>query len=379
MSTIFDKLRRGRARRTATPRVAPVTSAGRPEAPAGTGFGGLFGYIREMSGRQQIVICALALVVAGLETAPLELQKRIVNQAIGGQDLRLLVLLGGAFFAATLIQGGLKYALRVYAGAVSEDVIRNGRRRLFEVATRLKRPSEPVAPHAPSPESGRAVSVIGREIDDVGSFVGEGVSEPLVQGGTFVGLLAYMLVVQPLLAAVSLAFFAPQVLLLPWVQRRVNRLVRMRVRLMRAMGDDVAAATTLAHARDDAVETERFAEIERSFHGRLTRIRDNRVRIFWWQYLGKVVVNVFAHLGPLTVLMYGGYMVITGRTSLGVVVAFVSGFERLAEPARELAGFYQLAATTRVQYRTIGEWVDDARSPGGDPETALEPSRKGEY
>jgi ABC-type bacteriocin/lantibiotic exporter with double-glycine peptidase domain len=81
------------------------------------------------------------------------------------------------------------------------------------------------------------------------------------------------------------------------------------------------------------------------------------VRIFRWQYLGKVLVNVFSHLGPLTVLLFGGYLVIVGQTTLGVIVAFVSGFERLAEPARELAGFYQVMAVTRVQFRTIDEWI----------------------
>jgi ABC-type bacteriocin/lantibiotic exporter with double-glycine peptidase domain len=130
---------------------------------------------------------------------------------------------------------------------------------------------------------------------------------------------------------------------------------------MRAMGDDVAESTILAHKGIEGRNSERFEVTERSFHANATRIRDNRVRIFWWQYFGKVLVNVFAHLGPLTVLMVGGWMVISGQTSLGVVVAFVSGFERLAEPARELAAFYQLAATTRVQFETIGDWMNAVR------------------
>jgi ABC-type multidrug transport system fused ATPase/permease subunit len=341
--------------------VAPLTGAGAPEALPGGSYGGLLAYIGRMSGRQQIVICTLAVLVAALETVPLEIQRRIVNRAIGDQDLHLLALLGIAFFVATLIQGVLKYALRVYGGAVSEDVILNARRRLYAIATRQRAAEDAAEADARPPQSGRAVSVIGREIDDVGSFVGEGIAEPLVQGGIFVGLLGYMLVVEPLLAGISLALFAPQAALLPWVQATVNRLVAKRVRLMRAMGDDVAESTILAHAGAASRQSERFAAAERRFHDQATRIRDNRVRIFWWQYLGKALVNVFAHLGPLTVLMVGGYMVIRGQTSLGIVVAFVSGFERLAEPARELAAFYQLAATTRVQFETIGEWMDAVR------------------
>jgi ABC-type bacteriocin/lantibiotic exporter with double-glycine peptidase domain len=317
-----------------------------------------------MSGPQQIVICTLALVVAGLETVPLEVQRRIVNGAIAARDVHLLASLGVFFLLATLVQGALKFVLRVYGGAVSEDVIRNARARLFAVATTpgAASPEKSLA-RTQLPASGRAVSVIGPEMDDVGSFVGEGLAEPLVQVGTFVGLLGYMLFVNPLLAGVSLALFAPQVLLLPWVQRRVNRLTRDRVTLMRSLGDAVAEAVSLAERSEAARHSQRFAEVESLFEDRLVGIRDTRVRLFRWQYAGKVLVNVFSHLGPLTVLMFGGYLVIVGQTTLGVVVAFVSGFERLAEPARELFAFYQLVSMTRVEYRTINDWVRVRQEP----------------
>ena len=53
------------------------------------------------------------------------------------------------------------------------------------------------------------------------------------------------------------------------------------------------------------------------------------------------------------VLLFGGWMVIEGRTELGVVVAFISGFEKIMDPARELLNFYRRMAQMRVQYRLI--------------------------
>ena len=52
-------------------------------------------------------------------------------------------------------------------------------------------------------------------------------------------------------------------------------------------------------------------------------------------------------------LLFGGWMVIEGRTELGVVVAFISGFEKIMGPARELLNFYRRMAQMRVQYRLI--------------------------
>jgi hypothetical protein len=89
-----------------SPSVWPITQAGRPAATPGRQADNLFLYIFQMSGRQQVLICLLSFIIAGLETVPLELQRQIVNRAIGGQDARLLVILGLSFFAATLLQAG---------------------------------------------------------------------------------------------------------------------------------------------------------------------------------------------------------------------------------------------------------------------------------
>jgi hypothetical protein len=63
--------------------------------------------------------------------APLELQRRLVNDAVGGEDLWLLGLLGGVYLAVVVLETGLKYLLRVYQGWVSESAIRYTRRHLF--------------------------------------------------------------------------------------------------------------------------------------------------------------------------------------------------------------------------------------------------------
>jgi ABC-type bacteriocin/lantibiotic exporter with double-glycine peptidase domain len=60
------------------------------------------------------------------------------------------------------------------------------------------------------------------------------------------------------------------------------------------------------------------------------------------------------HLAPLSVLMVG-YLVINGETTVGTIVAFISGFERMADPSRQLIAYYRLASESQVQYRLIAE------------------------
>jgi ABC-type bacteriocin/lantibiotic exporter with double-glycine peptidase domain len=57
--------------------------------------------------------------------------------------------------------------------------------------------------------------------------------------------------------------------------------------------------------------------------------------------------------------MIGGYLVINGETTIGTVVAFMSGFERMADPSRQLLAYYRLTAETQMQYRLIAEQLRD--------------------
>ena len=55
--------------------------------------------------------------------------------------------------------------------------------------------------------------------------------------------------------------------------------------------------------------------------------------------------------------MVGGYLAIKGASTIGTVVAFISGFRRLADPSRKVLACYRPADETRVQYRLIANWI----------------------
>ena len=296
---------------------------------------GLLRYVWQEGRGQQIRLCVLAALVFPLTMVPLELQRRIVDQAIGQSDLRLLALLGGVYFATVLLQGGLRYLLRFYRGVVSERAVRRLRQRLQ--AARVG-PDE----GADGEGRGQTVSIVTAEVERVGGFLGEALSEPVLQIGIFVSILGYMLVVEPLVALVSLLFFVPQLIFVPLLQRLVNRRAKRKVELVREVGELI-------------VETP--ADHEADYQDRLRRIYRVRLQYYALKFLIKLLNNLLNHLAPLAVLMVGGWLVIDGETTVVVVVAFIGGFMRLADPSRELLAYYRLAAETRVQYRLITRWL----------------------
>jgi ABC-type bacteriocin/lantibiotic exporter with double-glycine peptidase domain len=303
-----------------------------------------------MSGWHQLAVCTLAAVVAALSMAPLELQRRIVDMALEAQALDLLLTLGAAYLAVVLLLTLMKAALRLYQGWLSESAILQNRQLLGEIHDcRVATRSGDSAVSGES-EGGRAVSIIGREVEKLGGFVGEGISQPVVSLGMLLAIGGYMIAVEPWIALFSLPFLAAQVAVVPLLQRKINRLLEHRLTVMRRVGATVASMDTQDAQSPDPLRT---GDYQRD----LRRVFDNRMAIYAIKAAMKAIINLLNHLAPLAVLLVGGIMVVHDQTSVGTVVAFVSGFERLSNPMRDLVRQYRVAAQARVQHALIASWM----------------------
>lgn len=68
------------------------------------------------------------------------------------------------------------------------------------------------------------------------------------------------------------------------------------------------------------------------------------------KFVMKALRNFINNLGPLGILLGGGWLVIRGETELGTIVAFLSVFERISGPWNELIAFYRQVANARMKY-----------------------------
>lgn len=298
-----------------------------------TAASSLLGYVWRMSEWHQVAACLLAVLVALLNLIPLELQRRIVNEVVETQNTSKLLVFCGVYVAVILLHQGVKFGLRLYQAWLTESALIYTRQHLLKVyVNRVQDETQ---------GNGRAVSIVGTEVEKLGGFVGEALSQACVNAAMLLGVAGYMLVVQPSIALFALAFLFPQVLLTPLLQRRLNTMVEERVELVRDLGDEISE---LGAAPKDRLDL-------------LTRIYRNRMTFCLLKFLLKSMLNLLRALGPVTVLVFGGYLVMQGETDVGVLVAFLSGFERMASPLRELISFYRVAAQANVQHKLIAEWM----------------------
>jgi ABC-type multidrug transport system fused ATPase/permease subunit len=303
-----------------------------------------YNYVWRSSASQQIVLIVLAITAAALAAAPLELQRHIVNTLAGHEKAERLAWLCGGYLIAALSISGLKYTVNIKSAGLGESMIQSLREEIFSSSRSSVSSDENLGKSAKG-KLGTVVTMISAEAEAVGKFVGDCISTPIIQAGTLLSVLSYMLYTEPLLGLVVLGIAVPQVVIVPLVQRRINVQVRERARTLRHAGDLIVE--DMRDARESVSSLE--SEVGRAFK----TIHDVRVRVFKLKFGLKFLVSALQSLGVFALLFAGGIMVLNGRTEIGIVVAFISGLDRVLDPWRELIAFLRSTSTAKVQFDLI--------------------------
>jgi len=296
----------------------------------------------KVSGRDQVLLAALSIAVFLLEMVPLELQRRIVNDAVSRQDFAAIGLLCVLYVAAALGQGGLKLILNISRGAVSEAA--SQRLRLDPNLIAVAR-----AENGRGPENeGVAISIIVSEVEAVGGFVGSSVSEPVLNGGILLSVFGYMLFTQPWLAMVAFLLFCPQLLFIPVLQEAINRRTKARIETLRALSADIV---------DEAADPG-GARKETTYRRRVGDVYRLNMEIIRRKFGMNFLMNLLHHLGTVGILFVGGWLLIQGKTEAGTVVAFISGLNRMNDPWGDLVNYFRDVTNAGVKYRMIAAALD---------------------
>ncbi|SFU21493.1 ABC transporter transmembrane domain-containing protein [Mesorhizobium sp. YR577] len=193
--------------------------------------------------------------------------------------------------------------------------------------------------------SGQTANVIGNEIDGIGGFVGTSISGFVVNASMMIVVFSYIVYVQSTIAFFSAITLIPQFVMARYLQRRLNALVERQVKLVRKLGDQAvdnsSSSSEMLHAASQTIAT----------------IFRNRMEAYLLKFGLKILLNIANSLGSLAVLIVGGYLVIRDQTTIGTVVAFISGFQRLSDPMGDMLDFYRTYSQTEIQYARILEWA----------------------
>lgn len=294
----------------------------------------LYRAVWRVTGRQQLLLIGLSVTVAALAAAPLKFQQLVVNGLVEGGDMHRVAWLCAGFLAVALLSSALKFALNVRLSVLGERIVLLVRERLYTTYV-----ANAALGVTGGPKRGTLVTMLAAEAEAVGSFAGSAIASPLMQLGTLISVISFILASQPWLGVLALGVVLPQAAIVVVMQRRLNRRVRERVQSLRDASDRISESD-LARVEDEIV-----ADFRDVF--------ETRRRIFLLKLSSKLALNVISVAGTVGILFLGGWLVLHGRSDVGTVMASLTGLMRIEGPWRELVGFFRTASTVRVKYAML--------------------------
>jgi ABC-type multidrug transport system fused ATPase/permease subunit len=309
----------------------------------------LFSWVFDGNLRWQILLLTIIAVAVITRVLPLEMQKRIVNQAISLRKVDLLLTYCAYYLAAVLLSSACKFLINVLETHIAQQSLARMRNALYNHIITL-----PLS-FFRNTQPGTVVNAIANELAVPSNFVGSAISTPVSNVLTLLAFAAYLLWLDPLLALVSLSAYPAAMIVLPFLQKRANAANQQRVDLARTFAGRIAESIGGVHE----IHGNGAYRIEMGKFSRLVE-QLRKIRVVWslYRFAVKSTNNFFTSLGPFLVFILGGYLTIKGQLELGSLVAFLSAQEKLYDPWKELIEFYQVYQDGRVTYDRTMEFFD---------------------
>ncbi len=290
--------------------------------------------IWEHTGRRQILLIALSLIVAALAAAPLRFQKDIINSLGPDLDVAYLIWLCAGYLGVIVVTNAFKFVLNYRSSLLGEDTIRDIRHGIYKARFN--------ADTGMNRDTGTLATIISAESEEVGRFVGSAIANPLLQVGTLVSVITYIASTQPYLGVFLVMIVVPQAVIVLLLQERVNRRVKERTLVLRE------ASSTISEEDLGRIKQAQQGVLEDFDH-----IYTTRRGIFRLKLSMKFAMNLLNGMGLVGILLIGGLLMMNGRSDVGTVVASIAALERISAPWRALLNYYKELSSVRVKFDLI--------------------------
>lgn len=297
----------------------------------------------------QLILLGIAVGLVVVRVLPLEMQKRIVNDAITFKKTDLLIYYCLIYLLSVVAASGLKYLSVILQTKISQQALADMRKALYDHIISLPlsffRKTQP----------GMVVNSLVSELAVPSNFVGMAFAVPVINILTLLAFAGYLFFLSPLLAAISLSIYPAVLFLIPKLQKHANKANKDRVDTSRVLSAKIAESIGGIHEIHGSGS---YTLENRKLAGIIDKLF--RIRVKWTLFREgvKVTNNFFTSLGPFLVFILGGYLVIINRLDLGALVAFLSAQEKLYTPWKELIDFYQVNQNAQVAYARTMQYFD---------------------
>ncbi len=309
----------------------------------------LFYWIKKRYRALQVVLLVIIVIGLFFRVYPLEMQRRIINIAINLKMLDKLYLYCGLYMGAVLLAGIFKYAANALQAIISQKILIGMRRELYQHILKL-----PLT-FFHRTQTGTITSAMTAELNAIATFLGGALAIPITSVLTFVVFLGFMIYLNPLLGLLSMIIYPFELTVIPLLQRWHNRYNQRRVMVTRQMAGVVnEACEGIQEVQGNGSYLLEQLKLDRLVY----RLYGLIVKLDILKYGIKFSNNLFQSFGPFLLFLVGGYLAINGQFTIGALVAFLSAYEKVYDPWKELILYYQSYQDAQVRYKQIMELFD---------------------
>ena len=286
--------------------------------------------LRPYRSRTAVMIASLVAATAASLAPPL-LAKLAIDDGIVPRDPRVLELVVAAFVASALVHWGATHLQTHLTGWIGQRVLQDLRVRMFEHLQRLD------LDFYARRQAGAIMSRLTNDVQALDQLVTDGVVTLFGSTLTLVGTTIILLLVDWQLALVTFLVF-PVLGIASLVFRIISadayRLTRERVAAISAyLQETLSGIRVVRSFAQEERHKSRFARLnEANRDANMTTVNLNAAYF--------PAVELLSAIATAAILAYGGFRVLEGEVTVGVLVLFVAALNNFFDPIQSLSQLY---------------------------------------
>ena len=310
---------------------------------------GLLELLRPYRWRVLAMLFALA-AATGAALAPAPLAALAINHGIERHDEGALDLVVAAFLASAVIYLVMSYAQTYLVGWVGQRTLQDLRLQLFSHLQRLS-----IGFYSRN-RAGVIISRITNDVEALDQLVEDGLATLIQSGLMLIGVVVILFVMDSHLAL--LTFLALPLLALGGVAFRIAsadayRLTREKIALITGyLQESLSGIRVVRSFGQERRHMRQFAELNEDNR----RVNQTTVNLNAAYFPG---VELLSALVTVEILLVGGYAVLNGDTSTGIVFAFIAALNNFFDPIQQLSQLYTTYQSGMAALDKIFDLLDE--------------------
>src|SRR5438270_3572802 len=293
-------------------------------------------------------VALIAATVAALAPAPLA--KLAIDDGIQKHDVATLDWVVGAFLLSAVLYAVASYAQTYLVGWVGQRALQDLRIKLF---THLQRLS--IGFYSRN-RAGVIISRLTNDVEALDQLVEDGMATLFQSGLTLLGVIVILIVLDPHLAL--LTFLALPILAVGGLAFRIAsadayRLTREKIAVITGYLQETLSGIRVVRAfGQEPRHISRFRGLnDENREANMTTVKLNAAYFPAVEFLSALVT--------VEILVIGGIEAINGRTSTGVVFAFIAALNNFFDPIQQLSQLYTTYQSGMAALDKIFDLLDE--------------------